>query len=144
MTQRRNRKATTRTPDCRTCGVCCISLHDQDVYCDVTQEDLKRMSPAARKHVVAPSVFDQALGMLDGRYVPLAIETMWREVKAGPLQGTSVCACVFLRGSVLHRTSCRIYENRPHACRSALKPGQKQCREARKLFLDLAERLANG
>ena len=40
-------------PDCRTCGVCCVAYGEQDVYCDVDEKDLKRLSPGfVRKHIV--------------------------------------------------------------------------------------------
>jgi Fe-S-cluster containining protein len=144
MTQRRKGKASTRTPDCRTCGVCCVSLHDQDVYCDVTPADIKRMGPRASRHVASPSPFYRLLSELDGREAPMAIVTKWRTMQAGPLKGLNVCACVFLNGSVLHRTSCRIYKKRPKSCREACNPGDKHCLEARRLFQDLVERVADG
>ena len=128
--------------DCRTCGACCISYHDQDAFCNVTINDVKRMGKRAQKHVIGFDPFDMLCAGISGRGLPYAaIETEWRTMKAGPFKGIDICCCVFLRGSVLNRSSCRIYNERPHVCRMAVKPGTKQCKEIRRLLLDKAKEL---
>lgn len=125
-------------PDCQRCGVCCVSPHEQDSFCDVNDADIRRMGiRLARANVLVHSVFDQALSMIDGRSLPPgAIMTQWRRQRAGPFKGIDVCACVFLRGSLMNQVSCRIYDRRPRACHEAVKPGDRSCRELRRMFRD--------
>ena len=136
-------KETITADTCRSCGLCCVSLTESDVYCDVTVEDMKRLSKGfVRKNVVPTSAFDRLAHAIDGNRIPDGvIKTHWNEQKAGPLKGVEVCACVALRGSVMHRVSCAIYENRPRACRVAVVPGDKACREVRGLFQRLLDEL---
>lgn len=128
--------------DCRDCGVCCISVFDQTSFCNVEVDDLERMGVRlVRKHVEFPAPIDMLASLLDSRPAPPAIKTKWRKVRTGPLKDCDVCACVFLRGSPLHRVSCRIYPKRPAVCRKAVKPNTRICHRIRKLFLDTMERL---
>lgn len=83
-------------PDCRTCGICCVSLVDQDSYVDVTPEDEARMSRRVRLNIVR----DLHTGN--------ALRTVWIEQKTGPLAGVHVCQCSMLRGSLMNHVSCRI------------------------------------
>lgn len=124
--------------DCQACGVCCISPHDQDAFCDVDAADIDRMGiRLARANVLVPTHFDQLVSAIDGSRLPYgAIMTRWRRQRAGPFKGIDVCACVFLRGSVMNRVSCRIYEKRPRACREAMKPNTYHCRKLRQFYLD--------
>lgn len=128
-------------PDCRTCGACCVSTYDQTEFCDVSYADMKRMGlRLAFKHVALPSPFDRLASVLGGSALPDgAIRTKWRLNRAGPFKGLELCACVFLRGSVLHRTSCRIYDKRPHTCRAAVHPGTKTCHQIRDGFREMAD-----
>lgn len=137
----------TRTPEkitadtCRSCGICCVSLTTSETYCDVTIEDMKRLSKAfVRNNVIQTRVFDRLAHALDGNRIPDgAIKTAWKGQKAGPLKGVEVCACTALRGSVMHRVSCSVYENRPRVCQTAVVPGDKACRQVRGMvqrFLD--------
>ena len=130
-------------PDCCTCGCCCVSTYDQESFCDVTEEDLSHFTPAwIRRNVVGFSVFDMALAMLDNSPVagcPGALRTKWTTQKAGPLKGLQACTCFALRGSLLSKVSCSIYENRPHACREAIKPGNKVCKQLRRTYLKLKD-----
>lgn len=123
-------------PDCQRCGFCCVSPHEQDSFCDVDDTDIERMGiRLARANVLVHSVFDQALSMIEGRALPPgAIMTKWRHQQAGPFKGIDICACVFLRGSLMNQVSCRIYDRRPRACREAVKPGDRSCRELRRMF----------
>jgi len=109
-------------PPCRNCGLCCISLYDQEVFCDIHAEDLPRLSPAFIRH----HVVQDATGA--------AIKTAWRQQQVGPLKGYKVCACVALRGSVFHRVSCRIYTHRPQTCHEAVRRGDGTCRNIVKMF----------
>jgi len=125
-----------KKPDCRACGACCVSLYDQDVFCDVTEKDMKRLGPGlVRKHVLAPDTVTLLLQAIDGgAHTYFALATRWRKQRCGPLKGASICACVFLNGSVLHRTSCRIYQKRPRVCRTAVKPGDRACLQIRRMM----------
>lgn len=127
-------------PDCLKCGVCCISLQDQDCYADVTDKDFQKLTPREKKQVVD---FDGIQILLSGRNG--AIATKWRKVRQGLLKTYEVCACVFLVGSPLVKCRCRIYGRRPESCRIAVKPGDKTCKEVRRLWLTAdIERIGGG
>ena len=127
---------------CRACGVCCVSMRDQEVYCDVTVEDERRLGKRfVRLNVLRPRPVDLLANALGGTMIPQgAIKTAWRQQESGPLKGTEVCACVALRGTVLKKTSCAVYDNRPKACREAVKPGDHNCRALRQMIRDAIER----
>lgn len=130
--------------DCRTCGACCVSPHDQDVFCDVTEADMDRLGPyLTRKYVLGPDTVTMLLQVIDGYSGHIhdycALATRPRRQKAGPFRGWEVCACVFLRGSIMNRVSCRIYDRRPKVCREAVKPGTRFCKEIRSWFLERIE-----
>lgn len=129
-------------PDCLECGACCVSLQDQDVFCDVEVEDLDRLKPAwVKKNVLFTSVFDAALAVIDGANMPHgAIRTKWAKQRTGPLAGREACTCVALRGSVMSRVSCSIYENRPRTCKVAVVPGDRTCLELRRMIMDAVKR----
>jgi hypothetical protein len=142
----------TTKPDCRTCGVCCVACGDQDVYCDVDEKDLERLSPGfVRKHII--NAFDPMLYMAEvviagkslstiaGDARELAIRTAWKPMKTGPFAGYELNVCAALRGSVLSRVSCSVYRNRPAVCRTAVKPGQRECLIARDNFERAARRV---
>ncbi len=110
--------------DCLKCGLCCVSLTDQGEYCNVTEADKVRLGkPFVRLHVVQD-----------------AIRTKWRVQRSGPLKGVEACACVALRGSLKHRVSCSVYSVRPEVCHTAVKPGDRTCRQVRQLFQDMLDR----
>jgi Fe-S-cluster containining protein len=118
-------------PDCKTCGACCWSFQDREVWCDLTEKESTAFSPQFRaRNVLETSVF----GMLVRGEPSSALRTKWVEAKAGPLKGMELCVCCQLNGSLLHRVKCRIYENRPSVCRKALQPGDRSCLEARALL----------
>lgn len=121
---------------CRSCGACCVSHEDQETYCDVTAADEKRLGKRfVRLHVLRSGPFDMLAAAVDGAEIPPgAIATEWRRQKAGPHAGYEMNACVALRGSVGSRVSCSVYANRPRACRVAVKPGDRVCREIRAAF----------
>lgn len=134
--------------DCRSCGVCCITLRrDQEAFCDVEAADLVRLDKRwARKNVMSFSHFDQLLAAIDGdpNMPGMALKTKWERTKAGPFKNVSVNKCVALRGSVMHRTSCSIYERRPNVCREAVKPGDQTCRWLRKEMKRLEKAMHAG
>lgn len=122
-----------KKPDCRTCGLCCTSPYEQDVFVDLTGGDLKRLGPyLTRKYVLGPDTVTMLLQAIDGHVHDYsALITKSRIQRAGPYKGLTVCCCAFLRGSVLNQVSCRIYERRPKACREAIRPGDGTCKALR-------------
>lgn len=98
------------------------------MFCDLTSKDLERLHPAfVRRHVL---------------HVPLAgpaLVTKERLIRTGPLKGCTATTCVALRGSLMHRVSCSIYENRPEVCRRAVKPGDRTCKDVRRMLEQLIE-----
>lgn len=129
--------------DCRTCGVCCICFEDQEAYCDLTEEDEKQLSKTfVKKNVVHSCTISQLAYTLKGMKYPYGvIKTRWKRMKSGPLKGYEMNVCVALRGSVMSKTSCSIYKNRPQVCRVAVKPGTGGCREIRACLLRAIGRL---
>ncbi len=139
MPKKRAEKLTSK--DCRACGLCCISLHDQEAYCDITEEDEKRLGKKfVRLHVLHPRTLDTLAALIENRRaLYAAIKTRWLEAQAGPFKGVSACACVALEGSLMHKVKCSIYEKRPRVCHDAVKPGDKNCLEIRRMFKALLE-----
>jgi Fe-S-cluster containining protein len=123
-------------PDCRTCGACCVCFEDQTYFCDVTWEDMERLSKRFVQTNIEPtiSIAELLYHRLTGKTLTGAIKTKWEEVKTGPLAGYKLNTCVALRGSVMSRVSCRVYKNRPNTCRIAVKPGDRACLEVRQAF----------
>jgi Fe-S-cluster containining protein len=128
---------------CLSCGACCVSLREQDAYCDVTSEDEKRLGKKfVRLNVLYPRPFDVLLAAVDGqRLVYGAIKTKWVEQKSGPFKGVSTCQCAALKGAIFKNVRCSVYEMRPHVCHVAVKPGDKWCREIRHLLREQLETL---
>jgi Fe-S-cluster containining protein len=122
--------------DCRKCGLCCVAPYEQDSFCDVTEKDQKRLGRRfVRLHVIQFNSWDRLLSVFDGKRMPPgAIRTKERLVRAGPLQGATAYACAMLRGTLMQRVSCSIYEKRPEVCRKAVKPGDRICRAIRRDF----------
>jgi Fe-S-cluster containining protein len=44
-----------------------------------------------------------------------------------------------LEGTLMKKVRCRIYETRPSVCRNAVKPGNKNCLEIRRILLRAKE-----
>lgn len=117
------------TSNCQACGLCCVSPYDnQDSFADVTVEDCERLGVKwVKRNVVFPPLFDQlAFG-----HTP-AIKTRWLRQRSGPLKGESALACVALRGILLKKVRCSVYEQRPTCCREAIKPGTSVCLDLRR------------
>lgn len=120
----KQQKRSSGTPDCRTCGACCIGGYDDGGgWADCTVEDVIRMSRRVRDQLVSLHV---GWATTD-KY--LATPTVFSESFGD--------SCKFLRGTPGKRVSCRIYETRPEVCRD-FKPGSKRCKEARR---EIEERL---
>jgi Fe-S-cluster containining protein len=129
--------------DCRKCGACCVAPYEQDTFCDVTPEDEERLGKKfVRLNVLNSRAIDILAAAIDGaNYPSAAIKTKWRESKVGTLKGYRFNTCIALRGSVMHKVSCDVYEDRPRACREAVKPGDRTCREIRRTFKSTIEDL---
>jgi Fe-S-cluster containining protein len=81
----------------------------------------------------------------DGGYLPAgAMKTKWQRMKSGPFKGARLNVCRMLEGSVLGKVRCRIYDTRPRACREAVKPGDRACRQIRTMLLELLEENQGG
>jgi len=130
-------------PDCRKCGVCCIAFEETGYFCDVTWEDIQRLSDRFVYNNIESTIpIDELLyHRLTDSTLTGAIKTEWREVRTGPLAGFKLNSCVALRGSVMNRVSCRVYKNRPLTCRKAVQPGDRACLEVRRAFLKIIEEM---
>jgi len=125
---------------CLGCGACCVAPEQQEVFADVTHEDMKKMgSRLVRLHVLQPSFFTRMVAVISHRYSPSAIKTKTSEIRRGPLKGWVVTRCNALNGAPLKQVSCRIYSVRPEVCRKAVKPGDKACREIRRQIFQTIE-----
>lgn len=131
-------------PNCQTCGACCVSIvEDNEIWAEVLVEDCERLGESwCRRNCLGHGTLHILTQALDGgsRYLG-GIKTKWRKILCGPFKGVSVCACVALRGSLMHKTSCSVYEKRPHVCRTALQPGEKDCLQLRRMFWSAVEDL---
>jgi Fe-S-cluster containining protein len=127
---------TQKKPDCLTCGACCICQVDQEYYVDLTPEDMYRLGKSfIKSSVCSVPPFDTLAMIFDGRDVMGGvILTKWRIMRSGPFKSYEMNTCKALRGSVMQEVSCSIYKKRPRACREAIKPGDKSCREVRRAF----------
>jgi Fe-S-cluster containining protein len=122
---------------CLSCGACCWSMHDQERYCDVTPEDIERLPKKfVRLNVIATRPFDMLVAALSGdnRTPAYAIATKWAKQTSGPFKGTEACVCAALKGSLMSKVSCTVYKDRPNVCRKAVKPGDRSCRDIRRLM----------
>lgn len=129
-------------PDCLSCGACCVALHDQEVFCDVDEEDVARLPKGwVKKNVMFSRPIDRAFAAMLGPPAPHgAIKTEWKKQRAGDLKGFELCSCVALKGSVMSSVKCSVYEKRPDTCRTAVVPGDRTCLDVRRLFKDAIER----
>lgn len=136
-------KFTSKT--CLSCGVCCVSLHDQDVFADVDEDDLRRMgAKLSRKLCIRFSLFDILLRTTPKAGKALgAIRTKDVEETSGPLKGISSYRCACLEGSLLKKVKCSIYKVRPECCR-IFEPGNASCRWMRSQFKQAAKENKDG
>jgi len=119
-------------PDCLRCGLCCVAPYEQDVFCNVTEQDIERMPKALRDEVVAPRIVDLFASMLDGNQLDMALPTKTITIEHGLLKGSEATVCICLTGDPLHRVSCSIYEQRPRICHTAVQPGTRLCQQIRR------------
>lgn len=125
---------------CLSCGACCIAPGVQPMFCDVTPEDEKRLSKGrpgkkfVRLNVWHPSLLEQmTCRASDGGPLPHgALFTAPLRAKVGPFKGEEFNACVALQGSVLSAVRCSVYKDRPETCRTAMTPGDRNCRRLRR------------
>jgi len=89
----------------------------------VDEADCERLGVKwVKRNVDLPELFNQvAFG-----HTP-AIKTKWLKQRSGPMKGTSVCVCVALRGTLLKKVRCSVYDQRPRVCREAVLPGDPMC-----------------
>lgn len=129
-------------PKCTACGLCCISFaEDNDVWAELDPGEADHISKKYRKYIQETDsmrLLERALRSRAGISVS-AIRTRWLKAQAGPFKGISFCACALLSGSPLQRVRCEIYEHRPSVCREACKPGDRDCLEVRRLFLQAVD-----
>lgn len=120
-------------PDCLRCGLCCCAPSGQGEFCDVTEEEAKRLPKKFRLKLWYPSAFDLAMAVMHHESYPhAALKTR---------QAGDFTACVALEGTVGKKVKCAIYKDRPHVCHDAVVPGDKACRSLRKIYKeDLCER----
>jgi len=102
-------------PDCRKCGACCVGEYADHYHAICSPSDVVRMSRKARKRLVTSSFRDVHPG------------------QEGYAKTDGEARCVFLRGTVGSRCSCRIYETRPKVCRD-FKAGARICADVRRAF----------
>jgi Fe-S-cluster containining protein len=110
-----------RTPDCRTCGICCSATADApDAFVDVTKDDLQVLGVKRVRRLV---VIDMD---------PRSTTGISLQVKQNR-QGKFVCAA--LRGSIggEGRCGCSIYQHRPEVCRE-FKVGSTACLTMRREY----------
>ncbi len=121
---------------CLSCGACCVSLREQDSYCDVTPKDEERLGKKfVRLNVLHFRPFDSLIRTISGQEPAYgAIKTKWVEQKSGPFKGISTCQCAALEGTIFEKARCSVYDKRPAVCHTAVKPGDRWCRELRRLL----------
>ena len=122
--------------NCKSCGLCCCCGAQQDRFCNVTKDDVKKLPPRYRKLVIYPSPFDMLAGVLDGKVADAALKTKFQvRVKAGPLKDQFFTTCTALVGSVGHSVHCAVYRCRPDVCKTAVVPGDRTCMYLRREYL---------
>lgn len=110
-------------------------MREQDSYCNMTQEEVDSFSRQfVTRNVLFPNLLDAMFGE------PPSLKTKCLVSKRGPLAGVSAVTCCMLDGSLMHRVKCRVYDRRPSVCRRVIQPGDKHCREIRKLFQDFIKK----
>ena len=97
-------------------------------YADVTAEDESLMSERTRRRYLVAGVSCSYTASAE------------RVQRAGPLRGLIVAGCAALRGSVLYRVSCAIYEVRPSVCRE-FEPGGRACLARRRWLQEESDRI---
>lgn len=63
--------------------------------------------------------------------------SVWKQQRSGPVAGREALVCSALRGSLMSRVSCGVYDVRPQVCRG-YQPGSRRCLEARRALREAA------
>ncbi len=110
------------------------------------EADLDRLSAGfIRKNVKFTTPFQGLLAAISHRReVTATISTKWAAIRTGPLKDYEMNYCAALRGSVMSRVRCTIYANRPAVCRSAVKPGDRNCKDVRRAFFQTIKELKSA
>ena len=121
---------------CLSCGACCVAHSSSKIFCDVSEEDEKRLGKKfVRLHILHFHPLDMLAAMIDDKPIPNGgIKTQWTKQHSGPFRGQELRTCAMLDGSVMNRVRCRIYDKRPSVCHTAVVPGDPVCRAIRKAF----------
>lgn len=119
-------------PDSLTCGACCVSLENDQAFCNVDEEDQKRLD----RRFLAKHLRTVYFPMEGTAEEALAVKDI--KAKTGPLKGIHMNVCVALRGSPMSRVSCSIYSKCPKVCDS-IKAGDKTCLRICRLFQAAAD-----
>lgn len=123
-------------PDCTKCGICCVSVHEQECVCALTHEDLLKFPPRfIAKNVIEFSLLDQ----LAYNTPPAALRTKFSQTNKGFFAGFEFLVCCQLDGQVGHKVRCRIYKTRPAICRKVIKSGDLVCIGLREAYKKLFE-----
>lgn len=120
-------KETITAETCLTCGACCIP-YEEGPFVDLHSGDLERLGPGAARRLVEED----------------ALKIKEIHPTKGLLNKCTVCACIALRGNPFHKVRCSIYQVRPQACRDAVKPGTRICRNVRSHYEQLIESFEEG
>jgi Fe-S-cluster containining protein len=116
--------------ECLSCGLCCWAPGRQDSFCDVTEEEIKKLGMWGKRNIERFALEEL---ILFGWKSTGAIRTKWLKATQGHYKGCNLLVCRALKGNIMHDVKCKIYEKRPHACRVAIQPGDKSCKQLHKL-----------
>lgn len=97
--------------NCRTCGACCVAPYEATEFVDLLPKDFEQLSKGYQRRVNEQGAF----GALDLVSVCLPVVVTVDETR-----------CLALRGTVMGRVCCAIYERRPYVCR-IFKPDSRDC-----------------
>lgn len=118
--------------DCRTCGACCA----YGLHIDLEQlGDVERLPPKYQLRVIQH----------EGAACSECIDSGFHDHDTYPMlpneRTTNGKQCIALRGDVMVRVACDIYEHRPDACRG-FQPGSRKCLQAREAQIQFQAALA--
>lgn len=105
--------------ECTRCGLCCFSLGNKEYHVEVDEEDLDKMTAHYRK--LCRQTFKE--------HGVLALPTKRHE---------KGIVCAAFNGKLFGKCKCRIYKQRPKACR-ALEEESTECYMIRQAYFDKHE-----
>ena len=112
--------------DCQSCGACCWAPRDDgDGIASVEPPEAATMG----RRVVRLHVVEQ--------HGHAMTRSVWKQQRSGPVAGREALVCSALRGSLMSRVSCGVYDVRPQVCRG-YQPGSRRCLEARRALREAA------